>query len=163
MDLNDKALYFVAVKVFLRKGSELLITHDVFGSWDLPGGRIRSDEFAIPLEEVVARKIREELGGEIVYRLRGVTNTFFQVQRHEATADNQQVKIFAVSFEAEYLGGDLKLGDHHDECRWVDVTTFEPGMLFEGGWLDGLRGYLDKVNNQKGGGYAVGDSISRGE
>lgn len=152
MELNGKALYFVAVKVFLRKGSELLITHDIFGSWDIPGGRIKSDEFAVPLEEVAARKIREELGDKVTYKLLGATDTFFQVQRREATADNKDVKIFAVSFEANYLGGELQLGEHHDEYRWVDIRTFEPNTLFEGGWLTGLEDYLAKVNNQKGGG-----------
>ena len=58
----EKDLYFVAVKLFLRDGSKLLITHDIFGDWDLPGGRIRKDEFNKPLESVIERKANEELG-----------------------------------------------------------------------------------------------------
>ncbi len=33
---HDKDLYFVAVKLLLRDGDKLLITHDIFGVWDLP-------------------------------------------------------------------------------------------------------------------------------
>jgi hypothetical protein len=40
-DPFEKDLYYVAVKLFLRNENKLLITHDIFGDWDLPGGRIR--------------------------------------------------------------------------------------------------------------------------
>jgi len=49
----DKDRYFVAVKVFLERGKELLILKDNFGDWDLPGGRIKPDEFETPMEQIV--------------------------------------------------------------------------------------------------------------
>jgi|GEM_PF-2006610 len=52
---EPKDVYFVAVKVLLRRGNELLITHDVFDNWDIPGGRLKPDEFSAPLEDVIAR------------------------------------------------------------------------------------------------------------
>ncbi|HSH31916.1 MAG TPA: hypothetical protein VK963_04595 [Candidatus Saccharimonadales bacterium] len=36
---NDKDLYYVAVKLFLLDDGKLLITYDIFGPWDLPGGQ----------------------------------------------------------------------------------------------------------------------------
>lgn len=36
--MDQKDLYFVAVKVFLEKDGQLLILKDGFGEWDLPGG-----------------------------------------------------------------------------------------------------------------------------
>lgn len=56
-DTRSKDLYFVAVKLFLHDNEKLLITHDIFGAWDLPGGRIKKDEFDAPLESVISRKV----------------------------------------------------------------------------------------------------------
>lgn len=61
MSISGKDSYFVATKLFLRRGDELLILRDNFGDWDLPGGRLKSHEFEVPLHDVLARKIREEL------------------------------------------------------------------------------------------------------
>lgn len=142
---HERDLYFVAVKLFLRDGHKLLITHDIFGDWDLPGGRIRKDEFDKPLEEVIERKAREELGTEVKYRLKGPTGIFFRVQRQEKNLDNKTVRIFAVGYDAEYLGGTIGLGDHHDKIEWVDIKTFKPEKYFTGGWLTGVKEYLEKV------------------
>lgn len=144
MDKDNKLkdLYFVAVKLLLRDGDKLLITHDIFGSWDLPGGRIRKTEFDSPLEDVIKRKMEEEIGGEVEYRL-SQPKVFFRVERFEhATQEN--VRIFAVGYEAEYLGGDIKLGDHHDQMEWVDINTFKPEDYFTGGWLIGVQEYIGK-------------------
>ena len=137
---EPKDIYFVAVKVLLRKGDDLLITHDIFDEWDIPGGRIKPDEFETPLENIVARKMREELGGDVQYSL-GKPTVFFRHERTEYTT-KQRVRIFAVGYEATYEGGDIKLGDIHDKYEWVDVKTFKPEAYFTGGWLKGLQEYL---------------------
>ena len=146
MEFNGKALYFVAVKVFFRNGKKMLIVHDVFDNWELPGGRIKLDEFKKPLEETVKRKIREELGDEIKYSNLKPTGTFFQVEREEK---GQEVHIFAIGFEAQYDGGEIKLQDVHDEMRWVDVETFEPLKLQNNDWMRGVQDYLDKIRGVK--------------
>ena len=149
MDKDNKLkdLYFVAVKILLRDGDKLLITHDIFGSWDIPGGRIRKSEFDAPLEEVAARKMREELGDDVKYTL-GEPKVFFRVERVEqgegAQFKGETVHIFAVGYEASYEGGQLGLGDHHDKMEWVDVKTFDPKKYFTGGWLKGIEEYLAK-------------------
>jgi 8-oxo-dGTP pyrophosphatase MutT (NUDIX family) len=142
MEINGKSAYFIAAKALIRDGKNLLITHDIFGSWDIPGGRIKGDEFAKPLEEVLDRKLREELGANVQYQI-GRPNTFFQVERNEAGID-QKVGIFAVGYEVSYLGGEIMLGEHHDEYRWVNINNFQPETLFEGGWLTGLQQYLNQ-------------------
>lgn len=137
----SKDLYFVAVKLFLRDGDKLLITHDVWDAWDLVGGRLRREDFATPLEQVVKRKVTEELGEKVQYKL-GRPIVFFRHERKEAGLDGQLVRIFAVGYEAEYLSGDIKLWQHHDKMEWVDVATFKPENYFEGGWLKGVQEYL---------------------
>ena len=137
---NQKDLYYVAVKLFLRDGDTLLITHDIFGEWDLPGGRMRKDEFNTPFDTIVERKIREELGPDLKYEL-GQPHIFFRVERIEAGL-NKKVRIFAIGYDAIYRGGDIKLWDVHNQMEWVDVRTFQPEKYFTGGWLTGVQEYL---------------------
>lgn len=139
--MNERDLYFVAVKLLLREGDKLLITHDIFGSWDIPGGRIRKNEFEAPLEEVIHRKMKEEIGPEVKYEI-GPVRVFFRHERKEMKI-GELVRIFAIGYEGKYLGGEVKLGDHHDKSEWVDVKTFKPEDYFTGGWLKGLQEYLE--------------------
>ena len=139
----DKDLYFVAVKLFIRDGDKLLITHDIFGSWDLPGGRIKKDEFEKPLGKIIQRKIHEELGDDIKIDVGKPNDIFFRVERKEQKL-GELVRIFAVGYDAKYLGGEVKLGDYHDKMEWVDVNNFKPEDYFTGGWLSGVQEYVKR-------------------
>jgi 8-oxo-dGTP pyrophosphatase MutT (NUDIX family) len=141
---KTKDLYYVAVKLLLRNGKKLLITHDIFGEWDLPGGRIIKDEFDKPLDDVIVRKINQELGEDVKYTV-GKACVFFRVERVEASS-GETIRIFAIGYEAEYLGGEIGLGEHHNKMEWVDVKTFKPGDYFTGGWLTGVQEYLKLIN-----------------
>lgn len=134
-----KDTFFVALKVLLRDKNMLLITHDIFGDWDIPGGRIKPDEFDTSFEDIIKRKITEELGEKVKYELQE-PKVFFRHERIE-DATNQPVRIFAIGFSSIYKSGDIVLGDHHDEYRWVDVKSFEPTEYFKGGWLKGILEY----------------------
>jgi 8-oxo-dGTP pyrophosphatase MutT (NUDIX family) len=143
---KDKDQYFVAVKTLMRQGEKMLITHDIFGSWDIPGGRIKPDEFETPLEDIVTRKIVEELGQSFEYKL-GKVAVFFRHQRIEHST-RQPVRIFAVGYEAEYISGDIELGENHDEYKWIDLRSFNPTEYFEGGWLRGIEEYQDLIKDR---------------
>lgn len=142
----EKDLYFIAAKVLLRDGEKLLITHDIFGDWDIPGGRIRANEFDTPIADIIERKIREELGQNVQYEL-GKPAVTFRVERFEHGL-KEQVRIFAVGYEATYLGGDILLGEHHDEMKWVDAATYDPAEDFTGGWLRGMQEYLEIIKEK---------------
>jgi len=144
----EKDLYYIAVKLLLRDGIKLLVTHDIFGDWDLPGGRIRKDEFNKPLESVIERKISEELGSEVKYQL-GEPKVFFRVERQEHDLQGQMVRIFGVGYEAQYLAGTIDLGQHHDRMEWVDLTTFQPEQYFTGGWLAGVQEYISGLSSNE--------------
>ncbi|MEK7615633.1 MAG: NUDIX hydrolase [Patescibacteria group bacterium] len=145
---DPKDLYYIAVKLFLVDGppggeaSKLFIFKDKFGDWDLPGGRIRKDEFDTPLEEVIKRKILEELGDDVRYEI-GKPVVFFRHERIE-NSSGQSVRIFAVGYEAKFLGGKIKLSELHTQSEWVDIATFKPEDYFTGGWLKGVKEYLDR-------------------
>lgn len=147
--ISQKDLYYVAVKAFLRDKEKLLITKDSFGDWDLPGGRIRVNEFKKPLKSVLDRKIREELGAKIRYSIKQQPIVLMRHERQEANLGNQKVRIFAIGYEAIYKNGDIELGDHHEKMLWVDVKTFKPEQFFTGGWLKGVREYLLKAKHAR--------------
>jgi len=141
--LQEKDLYFVAVKLLLEKDGKLLITKDKWDCWDLPGGRIKKDEFETPLDDVIARKMEEELGSDVQYKV-GKPVVFFRHERQEHRSENfETVRIFGVGYEAEYLGGEPTLGDHHVQMEWVDIKTFKPEDYFDGGWLKGVQEYQE--------------------
>ena len=140
--INKKGLYFVAVKLFLRQGDKLLILKDSFGVWDLPGGRMKPDEFKTPLPKIVKRKMREELGAPVKYAL-GKPILFLRHERSEhVRGGTVPVRIFAVGYEAKYVSGEIRLSPRHMRMEWVSVKTFKPEKYFKGGWLTGVKEYL---------------------
>jgi ADP-ribose pyrophosphatase YjhB (NUDIX family) len=150
MAVNNKDVYFVAVKIFLQnEKGELLITKDCFGDWDIPGGRLRENDFDTPLENVVERKMHEELGDGIVYRLGGVV-LFMRHERNEilSSGERETRRIFAIGYRAKYIGGEIQLGESHAEYKWVDIKTFTPEDYFTGGWLKGVREFQEKYKHE---------------
>jgi len=141
--MNGKDLYFVAVKVFMEKDEKLLIMKDNFGIWDLPGGRIKPDEFETGMEDIVNRKMKEELGENIEYEI-GKPVVFMRHERVEHAEGNPTVRIFAVGYEGKLLSGEIKLSPRHTELLWVDPKDFKPEDYFQGGWLKGVQEYLAK-------------------
>jgi len=149
---NQKDTYFVAVKVFLmNEKGELLIIKDVYDDgWDIPGGRLRNMDFDIALEDVVKRKIEEEIGKNVDYKL-GEPIVFFRHERDEVlpSGEKSRKRIFAVGYEAKYLGGEIELVESFKEYKWVDPATFVPEDYFVGGWLKGVKEYLEKIKINK--------------
>lgn len=143
MSTEQKDRYFVAVKVFMEKDDKLLIMRDNFGDWDLPGGRIKKDEFEAPLDEVIKRKMREELGDGIQYEI-GQPVVFMRHERVENAPGSPTVRIFAVGYRGKLLGGEIKASERHPELLWVDPNNFKPEDYFKGGWLKGVQEYLTK-------------------
>lgn len=141
--MNGKDLYFVAIKVFVEKDGKLLIMRDNFGDWDLPGGRIKPDEFDTSMEDIVKRKMKEELGDGIEYEI-GRPVVFMRHERVENAPGNPTVRIFAVGYEGKLLDGEIKLSERHPEMLWVDPKDFKPEDYFKGGWLKGVQDYLAK-------------------
>jgi ADP-ribose pyrophosphatase YjhB (NUDIX family) len=149
MEGKAKDLYYIAVKVFLKRGPHFLIFRDGFGTWDLPGGRIRYEEFKKPLESVIKRKLKEELGSLIKYQL-GTSFVFMRHERKEAMPHGpKQARIFAIGYHAKFLGGTIHLSSHHTQYEWAPIKTFQPQKYFEGGWLDGVKTFLALERKKK--------------
>lgn|SRR3989338_4971698 len=142
MSIEQKDTYFVAVKVFLEQDGKFLVFKDRFGCWDLPGGRIKKDEFETPLEQVLKRKISEELGDDLQYELDNKPGLIMRHQRTEAVPGTPIVRIFALGYVATLLEGKPKLSPQHTEYFWADPETFDLALYFTGGWLDGVKEYI---------------------
>ena len=144
-DNKQKDRYFVAVKVFLEKDNNLLILKDSFGHWDLPGGRIKRNEFETPLDQVMKRKMGEELGPDLQYDIESMPKILMRHKREEQVGDETEARIFALGYIARLTSGEPKLSPAHTEMKWVDIKTFAPEDYFVGGWLQGVQDYL-KLN-----------------
>ncbi|MDE1865593.1 MAG: NUDIX domain-containing protein [Candidatus Micrarchaeota archaeon] len=137
---RQRDLYYVAVKAFLEKDGKLFIFRDKYGDWDLPGGRIKRYEFKKPLEQVLKRKMDEELGRSISYKL-GSPVVFMRHERMEHDT-NSTVRIFAIGYLATLVRGNIRLSDMHTESAWIPIKSFDPKHYFTGGWLKGVQEYL---------------------
>ncbi|MES2437128.1 MAG: hypothetical protein V4519_03870 [Patescibacteria group bacterium] len=146
MSIQEKDTYFVAVKVFLEKDGKFLVMKDNFGDWDLPGGRIKKDEFDAPFESIIARKMSQEVGSNLAYELEKPL-VFLRHERVEATEGNPTVRIFAIGYPATWKSGDVQLSERHVEMLWADIKTFKPEEYFKGGWLKGVQEYLEIRNS----------------
>lgn len=139
---TGKDKYYVAVKVFFVKKDKLLILKDSFGDWDLPGGRLKMDEFETPLEEVISRKMIEELGVMFKFKVKAPV-VFLRHERTEAVTGSPTVRIFAVGYLGEILNEKIQLSKRHTEFRWVPIMEFHPEEYFIGGWLKGVREFVE--------------------
>lgn len=141
-----KDSYFVAVKAFLIDNEgRLLILKDIYDDgWDIPGGRLRQEDFETPLADVLKRKMSEEVGEDVKYEL-GEPAVFI---RHERLEDalNERRRIFAIGYQAKYLGGEIKLGQYIKDYKWVSIKDFVPEDYFVGGWLKGVKEFQEKFN-----------------
>jgi ADP-ribose pyrophosphatase YjhB (NUDIX family) len=145
MPTDQKDTYFVAVKIFLERDGKFLVMKDNFGDWDLPGGRIRRDEFEVPLESIIARKMSQEVGPQVKYEI-GKPLLFMRHERVEAAPGNPTVRIFAIGYSATWKSGEPKLSERHTEILWADPKTFKPEDYFKGGWLKGVKEYMEIRN-----------------
>lgn len=139
--IGNKDTYFVAVKIFLERDGKFLVMKDNFGDWDLPGGRIKKDEFEAPLESIITRKMKQEVGEAVRYKIEKPL-LFFRHERVEASEGNPTVRIFAVGYPAIWEEGEITLSERHTEMLWADIKTFIPENYFKGGWLKGVQEYL---------------------
>ena len=139
---TEKDKYYVAVKVFFVKKDKLLILKDSFGGWDLPGGRLKTDEFEKPLAEIISRKMIEELGVMFKFKVKAPV-VFLRHERVEAVAGNPTVRIFAIGYLGETLNEKIQLSKRHTEFRWIPIMDIHPEEYFIGGWLKGVRDFVE--------------------
>ena len=145
---KERDFYQVSLKLLLKNSEgDVLALKGVddgsfAGYYDLPGGRIDTDEFSTDFSEILKREAEEEIG-----------NSDFKINpkpvaigRHlipaRLTKSGKDVHILNVLFEAEYFGGDIKISDEHTDHRWMDLNKIELEKYFTSGILEGIKMYL---------------------
>ncbi len=117
---RDYGIYQVALKLLLKKGNKILFLRDVpSGYWDLPGGRIDNVESEVPLEKILAREIKEELGGKVKYKL---GHPAFQFRRKTKM---KGVYNLLTVYEAKHVAGDIKLSFEHSSYEWINPKVYK--------------------------------------
>ena len=107
--------YQVALKLLLWRGRKVLFLK-LAGDrrWDLPGGRIDQGEERVPLRNILAREVREELGPSLRYQLR---EPLFQFRRRSRSLG---VYNFLTAYEGHYRSGKIRLSSEHESYQWLD-------------------------------------------
>lgn len=145
-----KDFYQVSLKLFLKnnKGKVLALkaveSGTFAGYYDLPGGRINTDEFRVDFTEILKREVREEIGGVDFY----INSKPVAVGRHlipvSLSGIDREIHVLYLFFEAEFSGGDITISDEHTDHNWLDLKAIDPQQYFKSGILEGVQMYLTK-------------------
>lgn len=144
-DLVKNANFQVALKIVLKNrqgeilGLKMPDTSVMGGYYDLPGGRIKENEIKVNFRKVIEREIKEELGNLVKYRLREVP---VAISRYLPYPNRHY--MFWIFFEADYIGGDIKISPEHTEYRWLNLNKKNLKKYFTIGALDGMNNYFLK-------------------
>ena len=144
--------YQVSLKLILKnkEGKTLILKaldNGVYaGHYDLPGGRIDTDEFGVDFVEIIKREAKEELGGvKIKVKLRPVA-----LGRHlhrSLSQEGRRVPIILVFFEGEFLGGEISISHEHTSYEWVKLDEINLTTYFTSSILEGVQMYLGQKSS----------------
>ncbi len=145
---ND--FYQVSLKLIIKnKEGETLILKaahkgSYVGFYDLPGGRIKINEFQTAFEKLLSREVREELGEKVKIN---VSFKPVAIGRHLIPAalikKPDDIHVLYIFFEAKYLGGKILLSKEHVSKSWVDIHKVKLDKYFKSGILEGIKMYLN--------------------
>ena len=116
---KEYAIFITSFKLILKKNKKILVlTESDSGCLDLPGGRIERKEANLPLEDLFKREIKEELGGNVKYRILGPA---MQYRRYDK---RRKIYVLITVYEAKYLSGEIKLSTEHKKYEWVEPKKY---------------------------------------
>jgi 8-oxo-dGTP pyrophosphatase MutT (NUDIX family) len=147
---KEKDFYQVSLKLLLKNSEGKILALKAVhngsyaGFYDLPGGRIDTDEFKTDFSNIIAREVVEEIG-----------NVEFQIQQNPVavgrhlipasmTSSGKDIHVLYLFFEAHYGGGELKISSEHAGYQWLDLAKIDPAEYFTSGILEGIRMYIGK-------------------
>lgn len=144
MKKKDFGIYQVGQKILLqRPDGKVLFLRLKSGRFDLPGGRIDNGEYRMPLEKILAREIREELGDEITYRIGSVAFQYHFPHKNGGT--------FITVFHAGYISGEIALSNEHKSFMWVspEIFRFQKKDFPVFAMYAGFRNYFKKYHERE--------------
>lgn len=109
------ALFYVAQKAFVLRGSTVLILNDPNYGLDFPGGKIQQGE--LNLVGSLRREVREETGLEIEIGDPFVT----WIDPLHPMAVRTGVPVVLIGYRCQHLSGEVRLSDEHDGFKWMTL------------------------------------------
>jgi len=143
---REHQTFHVGLKAFITNGEKLLILQDPEGFWELPGGRAEKQEILRPLEEILLRETKEELGDQFEYKVSSIFHAW--IRKPDPTKNIAQVYrdndfcIFLVGIRCEYKKGDVTLSPEHKNFRWVTKEEVE-NLEFENTYKEAVLRYFE--------------------
>ncbi len=142
MDKNKIA--YIGVKgIIVNSEGKVLITQEPThyvggGRWELPGGKIANGEEETPLEDILRREIREELGETFQVQIGKLVDVMRRSWDKPGASTNH---IMLAVFECRYLGGDIQLSEENNAFAWVTAREL-PRYEFIPGYVPVLEKYF---------------------
>ena len=117
--MTKEAVFYVVQKAFIKKNESILILNDPKEGLDFPGGKIQEGE--IDQVQALKREVREETGLEINvgYPFMTIMEPFPEDHAFKGK------KFFLVAYKCEYISGEVKLSDEHDNFSWVTSENYK--------------------------------------
>ena len=149
---KERDFYQVSLKLLLKNNEgDILALKGVdngsfAGYYDLPGGRIDTDEFSTDFSEILKREVEEEIGNPDFK----INPKPVAIGRHlipgslPMNKTGKDIHILNVFFEAEYFGSDIKISDEHADHKWLNLKEIDLEKYFTSGILAGIKMYLGK-------------------
>lgn len=114
----------VSLKAFIvRDRTALLVQEADTGFWELPGGRIDVGEERIGHDLILAREMREELGGAFAIEVTSKAASFVRQRPTDG------VFQFLLARVCRHVDGEVVLSGEHAAMRWVGPDDWR-GLQF---------------------------------
>jgi hypothetical protein len=120
---ESQAYYQVGLKLLLRKDGEFLFLKPPVGTcFDLPGGRMGKADAALPLSDFLYKKVAEELGPSLKFKVKG---PLFQYTRYFRPLN---LRVFITVYEGVYISGPIQTSRSYLGHQWLNPIEhiFEP-------------------------------------
>lgn len=146
---KQRDFYQISLKLLLKNAKgEVLVLKAVnngsySGFYDLPGGRIDTDEFKMPFLEIIQREVKEEIGNDVNFEIKLKP---ISIGRHLVPASinrtGKDIKILYVFFEGDYKSGKIEISREHTDYKWIDLKKEKPEKYFKSGLLEAMKMHL---------------------
>ncbi|MFA5188942.1 MAG: NUDIX domain-containing protein [Patescibacteria group bacterium] len=151
----EKDFYQISLKLIMKNNKgQILGLKGVKGGryenyYDLPGGRIDTNEFLMPFAKIIAREVKEEIGN-VKYKLnlKPVALGRHLSSSTKVIINNKKriVRVFYLCFEAKYLAGKIKISFEHEGFAWLNLNKVNLKKYFKSANLDALKMYFTENN-----------------
>lgn len=149
---KEKDFFQISLKIILKnKQGQILGLKGIKGGvyedyFDLPGGRIDTDEFRKSFGKIIARELKEEIGN-VKYELNPrPVSLGWHLTRGKILINHKEreVRVMYICFAARYLSGKIKISDEHEYYQWLSLSSKNLKKYFYSGNLEGLKMYLTR-------------------